>query len=254
MAITGASYVEPFYFVSVTAALGLALLFPVTRNIRPGADRRKYYFLQAVTIVGALVGAKVSALIGDYHWPMRAVDDWRIIIFSGRSITGALIGGFAAAEFAKPLIGYKLPPNDRFAAVLPFSIGIGRIGCALTGCCLGSPHSGILSVTYADGVARYPTQLFEAAFHFTIGISFIWAVKRRILFGRVFSFYLVAYGAFRFLTEFIRATPKDFGGYSAYQWFSAVMVLLGAAFLLKRTIWRPRSWSEQKFRQEAITA
>jgi prolipoprotein diacylglyceryltransferase len=182
------------------------------------------------------------------------VDDWRIILVSGRSITGALIGGFAAAELAKPFLEYKLPPNDRFAAVLPFSLGIGRIGCALSGCCLGSPYSGFCSVTYSDGIARYPTQLLEAVFQFAIGVFFFWAVKRRILFGRLFSMYLVAYGCFRFLTEFIRATPKDFGGYSAYQWFALAMVLLGASFLVKRTLRRPQCWSESGIQQEAINA
>jgi prolipoprotein diacylglyceryltransferase len=254
MAIPGASYIEPFYFFSVMCAIALATLFPVTRDIRTGTQRRRYYLLQGITVVGAIVGAKISALVGDYHWPWRAMEDWRIILVSGRSITGALIGGFAAAEIAKPLINYELPPNDRFAAVLPFSLGIGRIGCALTGCCLGLPHDGIFSVTYADGIARYPTQLFEAAFQIAVGAFFIWAVKRRVLFGRLFSFYLIIYGSFRFLIEYIRATPKDFRGYSAYQLLSIVMIVLGAAFFAKRTFWRPDSWPEQPRQPKTVTA
>jgi prolipoprotein diacylglyceryltransferase len=142
MAGAAAQYIEPFYFVSASIAVAIALLFPVTRHMRAKSDRRAYYFLQGITILGAIVGAKLSALVGDYHWPWRHVEDWRMIVTSGRSITGALIGGFLAAELAKPLLNYTLPPNDRFAAVLPFSIGIGRIGCALTGCCLGAPHAG----------------------------------------------------------------------------------------------------------------
>ena len=253
MAGAAASYIEPFYFVSASVAVAIALLFPVTRHIRAGVDRRNYYILQGITILGAIVGAKLSALVGDYHWPWRAVDDWRIILTSGRSITGALIGGFLAAEIAKPMLDYKLPPNDRFAAVLPVSIGIGRIGCALTGCCLGAPYDGPLAVTYADGVSRFPAQIVEAIFHFATGVIFIWCVKRRIAFGRLFAVYLMTYGAFRFATEFLRATPKPFGGYSAYQLFSIIMVLLGAAFFMKRTVWRPKEWAEQ-FGEEASKA
>jgi phosphatidylglycerol:prolipoprotein diacylglycerol transferase len=252
MAMAGASYIEPFYFVSASVAVAVALLFPVTRNIRAGVERRKYYSLQGIMILGAIVGAKISALIGDYHWPWRSVDDWRIILISGRSITGALIGGFLAAEIAKPFVGYTLPPNDRFAAVLPFSIGIGRIGCALTGCCLGAPYQGALSVTYADGIARYPTQMMEAIFHFATGAFFIWCVKRRIAFGRLFTVYLIVYGLFRFLTEYIRATPKDFGGYSAYQIISVAMILLGALFFVKRTVWQPAEWSRHETGEEAM--
>jgi phosphatidylglycerol:prolipoprotein diacylglycerol transferase len=251
MAGAGA-YIEPYYFVSASAALAIALFFPVTRHMRERSDRRSYYFLQGITILGAIVGAKLSALVGDYHWPWRNVEDWRMILGSGRSITGALIGGFVAAELAKPLLGYTMPPNDRFAAVLPFSIGIGRIGCALTGCCLGMPHSGALSVTYADGIARYPAQIIEAIFHFLAGVIFVWCVKKKLFFGRLFAVYLVVYGLFRFFTEFIRATPKDFGGYSAYQFFAVAMAALGAAFFIKRTVWQPKEWAAHETKEEAM--
>jgi phosphatidylglycerol:prolipoprotein diacylglycerol transferase len=134
--------------------------------------------------------------------------------------------------------------------VLPFSIGIGRIGCALTGCCLGMPHDGVLSVTYADGIARYPAQIYEAIFHFTAGVIFVWCVKKKLFFGRLFAAYLVVYGLFRFFTEDIRATPKDFGGYSAYQFFAGVMVILGAVFFVKRTVWPPEQWAIHEIKQK----
>lgn len=243
MGISGASLIEPFYFLSATIALGLALFFPVTKDFRERGEKKQYYFLQGVTILGAVVGAKLSALVGDYGWPWRGVEDWRMLL-SGRSITGALMGGFLAAELAKPLIGYRRPPNDRFAAVLPFSIGIGRIGCALTGCCLGMPHEGVFSVKYADGIARHPAQLYEAAFHFAMGAVFVFAVKRRILFGRLFSAYLVVYGLFRFVTEPMRATPKVWMGFSAYQIFAVAMIFLGGAILWKRTYRPAAEWAE----------
>jgi len=91
-------------------------------------------FSQGVTLLER-GGAKLSVLIGDYHWPWVTVEDWRNVLWSGRSITGALILGFLCAELAKPLIGYPMPPNDRFAALLPFTIATGRVGCLITGCC-----------------------------------------------------------------------------------------------------------------------
>src|SRR5205807_386296 len=117
---------------------------------------------------------------------------------SGRSITGALLFGFLFAELAKPMIGYELPPNDRFAALLPFTIGIGRIGCLLAGCCGGLPYDGWCAIAGPDGTPRYPTQLLEMLFQFTTGICFVVMVRRGWLFGRLFSVYLMAYGVFRF--------------------------------------------------------
>jgi phosphatidylglycerol:prolipoprotein diacylglycerol transferase len=224
--------------------VALALAFPVASHIREKSLRAQYYFLQGITLLGAIFGAKLSVLIGDYHWPWTPISDWSNVLWSGRSITGALIFGFLLAEIAKPLIGYTMPPNDRFATLLPFTIGIGRIGCLNTGCCGGLPYNGWCSLRGLDGVPRYPTQTCEMIFQFAIGLLFIFFLKRQILFGRLFSVYLIAYGAFRFLTEFIRDTPKFFGVLSGYQLLSILMMLLGIAFLLKRSLSQPATWNE----------
>ena len=239
---------SPAYMLPVGAGVALALLFPVASHIREKSLRNQYYFLQGITLLGAVVGAKVSVLFGDYHWPWTPVNDWGNVLWSGRSITGALIFGFLFAEIAKPMIGYTMPPNDRFATLLPFTIGIGRIGCLLAGCCEGLPYNGWCAIRDTHGVFRYPTQLIEIVFQFVVGLTFVILLKRRILFGCLFSLYLVLYGLFRFLTEFIRDTPKFFGGLSGYQMLSILMIFLGAVFLLKRSLWQPASWNE--FRAE----
>lgn len=234
----------PTYVIPVGIGVALAVAFPAAKHIRDKSLRSQYYFLQGLTVIGAIFGAKISVLIGDYHWPWVPIKDWSNVIWSGRSITGALIFGFLFAEIAKPLIGYPMPPNDRFATLLPFTIGIGRIGCLITGCCGGLASDGWCALRGQDGLLRYPTQAFEVAFQFSIGLLFVYCMKRRILFGRLFSLYLIAYGIFRFLTEFIRDTPKFFGPLSGYQLLSLAMVILGAVFLIKRTVAQPASWEQ----------
>jgi phosphatidylglycerol:prolipoprotein diacylglycerol transferase len=238
------SLFRPSYLLFVGAGVVLALAFPVMKHIRDDRLRKQYYLMQAITLVGAVFGAKISVLVGDYHWPWVTVENWKSVFVSGRSITGALIFGFLFAELAKPLVGYVMPPNDRFAALLPFTIGLGRFGCLTAGCCRGLPYDGWCALRGVDGVLRYPTQLFEIVFQFAIGISFIVMVKRKVLFGRLFSLYLIVYGVFRFLTEFIRDTPKSFDGFSGYQLISVVMIILGGAFFLKRTLAPPAGWDQ----------
>ena len=235
---------HPVYLLTAGAAVLLALLFPVTRNIRQGRDRRQYWFLQAVTICGAILGAKLSVLFGDAGWPLYEAPDWRELLWSGRSITGALILGFLAAEATKPLIGYTMPPNDRFAAVLPFSIGLGRIGCLVSGCCGGIPWHGWCALQDHYGVWRHPTQVYEMVFQFGIGVLFILLVKRGVLFGHLFSIYLMSYGVFRFLTEFVRDTPRWFRPLSGYQVLALAMIVLGAGFFIKRKLAPPAEWEE----------
>jgi prolipoprotein diacylglyceryltransferase len=248
------NFFHPSYLLFVGVGVLIALAFPVARHIRDRRLRRQYYLLQGITLIGALFGAKVSVLFGDYKWPMASINDWASVLWSGRSITGALICGFLFAEIAKPMLGYRMPPNDRFAAVLPFTIAIGRIGCLTAGCCGGLPCDGWYCIAGPDGISRYPTQVFEMIFQVSMGVLFILLIRRGVWFGRLFSFYLVAYGVFRFLTEFLRATPKFFGILSSYQLLSLLMIALGAAFFLKRTLAPPRSWNDFRLQSEPATA
>ena len=46
----------------------------------------------------------------------------------------------------------------------------------------------------------------------------------------------------RFLTEFVRETPKAYGGLSAYQIMSVAMIVAGGVALVARTIRQPAAW------------
>jgi phosphatidylglycerol:prolipoprotein diacylglycerol transferase len=222
------------YPTLVVASLALLLLYPSGKRY-DRRDRRTYWGLQLATLLGAVVGAKIAMLMGDLGWPFVPLAGWRSVVFSGRSVTGGLIGGFLAAEIVKPLVGWTHPPNDHFAAKLPFSIALGRVGCLLGGCCRGLPHEGALAVIYDDGIPRWPSPLFEIVFQLAIGVVFVSLVRRGALQGRLFAVYLVVYGAFRFATEPLRETPKSLGGaLSVYQAIAVVMVVLGALSMTLR--------------------
>lgn len=223
----------PRYAIPVLLAIAIALLFPATKHM-PREERRRYWLLQVATMFGAVFGAKLVALMGDHFWPFVPMQTSHLLT-SGRSIVGGLIFGFLAAEAAKPLLGYTLPPNDRFATIIPFSVATGRLGCHLQGCCLGLEHHGWFSVAYADGIPRYPVQLMEVAFHAAIGIAFIVLLRRQMFAGRLFAIYLVVYGGYRLLTEMIRATPRVAGSWSVYQFFCIVMIALGMLSFVART-------------------
>lgn len=239
------------YGVLMVASVVLLLLTPTTAHFTRPDDRGRYYVMQAITALGAIAGAKLGVLFGDALWPLRPFDDWSALLASGRSIAGALLVGFLAVEAAKPLLRYDIPPNDRFAVVLPFSIAIGRIGCLVAGCCRGAPWDGPFAVVYEDGIPRHPAQLYEALFQLLAGWVLLRMWRRHAMFGRLFAVYLVAYGAFRFSTEFIRDTAKPFAGLSAYQWMSLAMVAAGAAAIYLRSRARPDSWRRWQLKGEA---
>ena len=228
--------IQVAYAGMVLLGIALLLAFRPARHYA-SADRAQYWRLQAITFAAAILGAKFAVLMGDGLWPLQPFDDWAALALSGRSIVGALLFGFLAAEAAKPLLGYTLPPNDRFAILLPFSIATGRVGCWLAGCCLGVESHGPFAIVGRDGIARIPAAPIEFLFHVVAGSALIVLFRRQVLTGRLFAAYLVAYGLFRFASEFWRVTPKAFAGLSAYQWMALAMVAAGAvAIYLRRGI------------------
>jgi len=229
--------IYPEYAISVLLAIAVGALFPVMQEIKDPRHRRQYITLQIVTLFGAAIGCKIAVLFGELGLPFAGTwsQHWTAVALSGRSILGALIFGLLAAEIAKPILGYPLPPNDRFAALLPFTLAIGRVGCLLHGCCRGTEYHGWCAITYSDGIPRHPAAGYEMIFDLIVGLAFIWCVKKRIARGQLFSIFLILYGVFRFCTEFIRETPKLYGGWlSGYQVLSLMAIVLGAAFLLAR--------------------
>lgn len=230
------------YVLMVLLGLTIMLAFPLTRGLTAQGDRQSYWLLQAITLFAALIGAKVAVLLGDGLWPLQPFDDWYGLLISGRSVVGALLFGFLAAEAAKPLLRYRLPPNDRFAMILPFSLGIGRLGCLLSGCCLGVAWDGPWSVADAHGIQRHPAAIYEMLFDFVMGAVLILLHRRGLLVGRLFALYLIAYGVFRFFSEFWRETLKAFAGLSAYQWMSVALVIAGTIAVIQRTRQPPARW------------
>ena len=214
------------YSAMVLIGIGLTLAFPTTRGLDP-VQRRAYVRIQVVTLVCAVIGAKFAVIMGDALWPLRPFPHWSDIAFSGRSIVGALLFGFLGAEICKPLMHYQLAPNDRFAMMLPFSIGVGRFGCLIAGCCAGVQWDGPMAAVDASGVARFPSQLLEVSAQFATGALLVWLWRSGRLRGRLFSLYLICYGLFRFVSEFWRATQKAFVGFSAYQWLALALIFCG---------------------------
>jgi phosphatidylglycerol:prolipoprotein diacylglycerol transferase len=178
-------------------------------------------------LISAFIGAKVAyvAAEGWLHWsdPNR----W-LYFLTGKSITGALLGGYLGVEIAKGVLGYKTPTGDLFAVVAPVGIVIGRIGCVLHGCCLGRVcEPGWFTINDADGIARWPAAEVELLFNAFAAALLAWLRWRRVLPGQLFHVYLIAYGLFRFAHEFLRATPRVAGGLSGYQFAALLIASLG---------------------------
>lgn len=185
------------------AGLGLTILL---WRRRVGEDQR-LAVIYVGGLVGAMVGAKVGFWLAELPFHAGEPDFWRQALV-GRTVLGALLGGYGGVEAGKMLVGYRAPTGDLFALVVPIGLALGRLGCRLQGCCRGTvcPASW-WTVTDAAGVARWPAQSVEMGFQVLAAIV-LWALRRRGRFpGQLFHLYLMAYGLFRFLHEALRDSP-----------------------------------------------
>lgn len=140
------------------------------------------------------------------------------LTFGSINFLGGLIGGFAAFLVLMKYF-YKDDNKDMKKITNTVITGVvlahvfGRIGCFCAGCCFGVPTESFLGVLFPHGRAHiiypdasvYPTQLFEAAF---LLILFIGLNKIKSFKNNEVQVYLIGYGIWRILVEFIRGDDR----------------------------------------------
>lgn len=152
----------------------------------------------------------------------------------GITFIGGLIGGAACFLAVFYILRGKLPFTlSQLLEIVPCCItvahGFGRVGCFFAGCCYGRPTDSFLGVKFPQlPEPVHPTQLYEAAFLFALfGVLSYLLLSKKSKYN--FEIYLIAYGIFRFLIEFLRddARGKLIGIVSPSQFWSILMILIG---------------------------
>jgi prolipoprotein diacylglyceryltransferase/Fe-S-cluster containining protein len=135
----------------------------------------------------------------------------------GRETSGSsgymLYGGLATAIALAAWFWFGDPRGwlmiDRAVPPLLFALGIARLGCFASGCCIGSPtrHSPSISYTHPlskavayyglSGVALIPLQLYESASMFLAAIAFFLLPAEWFGTGRVLGLFLIVLSVFR---------------------------------------------------------
>jgi phosphatidylglycerol---prolipoprotein diacylglyceryl transferase len=183
---------------------------------------------------GAFVGAKLLYLAAEGWMYADSPQRWQIWA-TGKSVLGALLGGYVGVEMAKQALEYRKATGDWFAIVAPCGIALGRLGCLAQGCCPGIHcEPAPWTIQDANGMTRWPAVPAEIAFN--ISAIAIAIVLRRLgkLPGQHFHLFLIGYGSFRFLHEFLRDTPRIAGSFTGYHIGAAVLIALGVAGFVRR--------------------
>ena len=189
-------------------------------------------------LAGAFLGAKLVYLgaEGWQHW--HDANRW-VILATGKSILGGLLGGYLAVELAKKFLKYDGITGDWFAVITPVGIMFGRIGCMMHGCCLGRVcEKNWFTLDDENGIARWPASQMEFIFNALMLGVILFLRRKRLFAGQHFHLYLMAYGIFRFFHEFLRDTPPMLGAISGYQIAALATAALGAIGFWRRRIKR----------------
>jgi phosphatidylglycerol:prolipoprotein diacylglycerol transferase len=185
-------------------------------------------------LTGAFVGAKIVYFFAEGYQHIGAPDFW-LQLATGKTILGGLLGGFIAVEVTKQIVGYRGITGDWFAIITPVGIILGRLGCLFHGCCQGIQcNRSWYTLEDQNGIARWPSVPVEMLFNVIAVIAFVVFRKRNILPGQLFHIYLISYGAFRFLHEFIRNEPHVLGPITGYQFAAFTVFALGTTAFIRR--------------------
>lgn len=227
----GFAHVHPHVFFDFLAyTIGARLYF----WMRPKTDmtKRQSWAIAGGALAGAALGAVLLAVLMDpFHWKL------------GKTIVGGLLGGVAGVELTKIAVGYRRSTGDTFVFPLLAGMGVGRLGCFLSG--LADNTTGIATglpwgVDLGDGVPRHPTAIYEIVFLIVMGGFLIRRKRLPREPGDLFKIFMIAYLVFRLFIDFLKPYPRPFLGLGALQ-LAALAGLYYYAGDVRRLAGKPRA-------------
>lgn len=222
-----------------------AVIYFVAKRWKLGMSEDNLLTLMVCAIVGVVLGARIGYVLfyGDGYYLSHPLE---ILAFNqgGMSFHGGLVGlliGGAVAALMTRIPFLTLADLGSIAA--PIGLFFGRCANFVNGELWGAPTDGPLGVVFggaAGMMPRHPSQLYEAVLEGLVIFCVLFALSRKRPprpQGTFLGAFLVLYGIFRFLIEFVREPDVQLG----YLWggwltmgqvLSAPLIVAGIALLI----------------------
>lgn len=143
----------------------------------------------------------------------------------GKTVLGAIAGGYLCVALCKRAMGITRPLGDLFAVGICGGETVGRFGCFFGGCCYGRACH-LPWAVWQHGALRHPTQIYLSLSNLAILCVLLAVNRRKPPENTLFYLQGLLYCAARFVIEFYRESPAHHYGLSTAQW----ACVLGAAF------------------------
>ena len=197
-------------------------------------------------IIGVILGGRLGYVLvyGDGYYlqhpeKILAFNEGGMSFHGG--LVGVIIGGFIAAKITKiPFLTLA----DMGVVGVPIGLFFGRCANFINGELWGAPSDvpwGVVFGGAAGMMPRHPSQLYEALLEGVVLFIVLFALSRKTPArprGTFFGTFLLLYGLFRFMIEFIRQPDAQIGYLLGTDWFtmgqalSIPLMVAGVVFLV----------------------
>lgn len=233
------------HWYGVMYAVGFILAWVLgtvrARRADSGWDPDEVSDLILYCALGVVLGGRIGYVL--FYGLEKAVQDPLSIVRlneGGMSFHGGLLGVLAAMWlYARKTRRPFFEVGDFVSPLVPLGLFFGRIGNFINGELWGKETDVPWAMVFPTGgpEPRHPTMLYEAILEGLVLFAVLWWFSlRRPPIRTVSGLFLVLYGTFRILVEFLRV-PDEHLGYLALDWLtmgqvlSVPMVLFGAYLL-----------------------
>ena len=210
----------------------------------PRTDPKRVESLVLWACLGLIVGARLGEVIF-YHWvdysfylenPLEIIAVWH----GGMSFHGGLIGAVLAGAAYLLWRGMPiLPATDAAFLAVPIGLGAGRLANFINGELYGRVTELPWGMVFpgAGPLPRHPSQLYEFLLEGPLLFVILWLVRDRLGTGRLTALFLILYGLFRFLVEFVREPDPQLGFVLSWLTMGQILCLVQVAAGVLLWLW-----------------
>ena len=192
--------------------------------------------------LGVILGGRLGYMLfyNLPHYLAHPLDVFKVWQ-GGMSFHGGLIGVLLAMlYFARKTGKTFFTVADFFAPWVPIGLGLGRLGNFINHELWGRTTDGPWGMVFREAgpLPRHPSQLYQAALEGLALFVILWLFARKPRpTASVSGLFLICYGLFRILVEFVRE-PDPQLGYLAFGWLtmgqvlSVPMILFGVGLMV----------------------
>ena len=193
--------------------------------------------------IGVIVGGRLGYSL---FYDLPALIDNPLNLFKiwqgGMSFHGGLLGVVIAFGFFARATGKSyFSISDFIVPMVPVGLFFGRIGNFINGELWGKVSDVPWAMIFPNGgpLARHPSQLYEAMLEGVLLFVILWIYSAKPKPpGAVSGLFLLGYGFFRFMVEFVRIPDQQYG-YLLLEWItmgqilSLPMIVMGLFIILR---------------------